>query len=41
MMPSTQANRLLPLEIFLFPMILEEPKIRWIRKMLDELKVKS
>jgi hypothetical protein len=40
-MPCTQANHLLPLEIFLFTMILEEHKeIRRIRRMLDELLLK-
>jgi hypothetical protein len=39
MMPCTQANHLLPLEIFLLTMLLEEHKeIRRIRRMLDELK---
>jgi hypothetical protein len=42
MMPCTQANHLLPLEIFLFTMILEEPKeIRRIKRMLNELKLKG
>jgi hypothetical protein len=38
MMPCTQANPLLPLEIFLFTMLLEEHKeIRRIRRIVDEL----
>ncbi len=38
MMPCTQANHLLPLEIFLFTMLLEEHKeIRRLRRRLDEL----
>jgi hypothetical protein len=42
MMPCTQANHLLPLEIFLFTMIKEEHKeIRRIRRMVDELQGKS
>jgi hypothetical protein len=42
MMPCNQANHLLPLEIFLFTMILEEHKeIRRIKRMLNELQLKS
>lgn len=42
MMPCTQANHLLPLEIFLFTMILEEHKeIRRIRRILDEMQLKK
>jgi hypothetical protein len=39
MMPCTQANHLLPLEIFLFTMLLEEHKeIKQLRRILEELK---
>ena len=40
MMPYNQENHLLPLEIFLFTMILEEHKeIRQIRRMLAEVQL--
>jgi hypothetical protein len=42
MMPCTQASHLLPLEIFLFTMLLEEHKeLRRIKRMLDELQLKQ
>jgi hypothetical protein len=42
MMACTQANHLLPLEIFLFTMLLEEHKeIRRTRMMVDELRGES
>ena len=42
MMPCTVADHLLPLEIFLFTMLLEEHKeIKRIRRLVDELQGKS
>lgn len=40
MMACTQANHLLPLEIFLFTMLLEEHKeLRRVRRMMEEMRV--
>jgi hypothetical protein len=42
MMACTQANHLLPLEIFLLTMLLEEHKeVRRIRRIVDELQANS